>query len=196
MNRNLFLLGITFATTLAAQATTLTAVLTCDNDYEAYISTDDNVEGTLFMENLGAWNSVETGSTSLTAGVENYLHIRARNTGGPQMIIGQLTLSDADFAFDDNTQFNVSNTGDWRLSRTGWGLNNLTAIDFGPDGTSPWGNQVGIDNSARFIWSETAVNTDEHYWSIRLTPAVPEPATMSILALGAVAAIRRRKQSK
>ncbi len=195
MNRNLFLLGITFATTLAAQATTLTAVLTCDDDYEAYISTNDSVQGTLFMENFGIWNSIETGSTALTAGVENYLHIRARNNGGNQMIIGQLTLSDADFSFDNNTQFNVSNTTDWRLSRTGWGLNNLTAIDLGPDGTSPWGNQAGIDNSARFIWSETPFNTDDHYWSIRLTP-VPEPATMSVLALAAVAAIRRRKQSK
>ncbi len=77
-----------------------------------------------------------------------------------------------------------------------YGIGSFTScIDLGPDGTSPWGNQAGIDNSARIIWSETPFNTDDHYWSIRLTP-VPEPATMSVLALAAVAAIRRRTPSK
>jgi len=186
-------IGLSIIAFGAAEATTLTAVLTSDDDYEAYISTDDSVQGTLFMENSGVWNSIESGNTSLTDGVINYLHIRARNFSGPQMIIGQLTLSDAGFSFDNGTQFNVSNTTDWRLSRTGWGLNNLTAIDLGPDGTSPWGNQAGIDDSARFIWSETAPNSDDHYWSIRLTP-VPEPATLAILGASALLAARRRRR--
>ena len=189
------ILSLLAIASVGAQATTLTATITSDDAYEAYISTNDSVEGTQFLVSTGTWSSVETGSTALTAGVVNYLHIRSRNWSGPQMIIGQLSLSDADFAFDNNTQFNVTNITDWKLSRTGWGLNNLTAVDLGPDGLSPWGNQPGIDDSARFIWSEVAVNTDDHYWSIRLTP-VPEPATMSVLGLAAFAAWRRRRATR
>lgn len=195
INRTLAILGLSFATLAAAQATTLTAVLTCDDEYDAFISTDDGVEGTLFLESVGTWNSVETGMTALTDGVVNYLHIRARNWSGPQMLIGQLTLSDANFTFDNGTQFNVSNVSDWGLSRTGWGLNNLTPVDIGPDGTSPWGNQPGIDDSARMIWSEFTPNTDDHYFSIRMTP-VPEPLTMAAMALGIAALIGKRRRNR
>lgn len=189
----------------AAHATVLTGSLTADNDFVVYISTDDSIAGTAFGSN-SSWPSVTTHSTALTSGVTNYLHVFARDSGGPQMFIGQFSLSDSMFAFANGTQSLLTNTTDWSGNTTGFGQPYTALQDLGPDGTSPWGNRAGIDDAARYIWtqggSSCGINgNDCAYFSTRIdylegpTPQVPEPGTALLLGIAmlGLGANRRRK---
>ena len=91
------------ASVSTAQATTLSGNLTADNDFAAYISTDDSVLGTV-LTGGNDWTITNTLSQSLTAGVTNYLHIVALNQGGPDGFIGSFSLSDSLFKFANGTQ--------------------------------------------------------------------------------------------
>ncbi|MCE9557475.1 MAG: hypothetical protein K8R88_00845, partial [Armatimonadetes bacterium] len=67
-----------FGAALGAHATSLTLSMVADDYYEAYISTSDAVQGTQFSAQVNTWQfGTVTGSTALTAGMTNYLHIRA-----------------------------------------------------------------------------------------------------------------------
>jgi hypothetical protein len=189
----------------AANATILTGTMTADNDYTVYISTDDSTAGTAFGSD-GNWPSNITHSTSLTSGVTNYIHVFARDWGGPQMFIGEFGLSDSLFAFANGSQSLLTNTTDWSGNSTGFGSAYTALQDLGPDGTGPWGNRTGIDDNARYIWvqgsSQCGVNgNDCAYFSARIdyvggtTPQVPEPGTAALLgiALLGFAVNRRRK---
>lgn len=196
MNTRFPLFVLVVSASALSQATILTASLTADDEYEAYLSTDPNVTGTLFLQNSGTWHSVETGNVTLTAGVTNYLHVSARNWSGPSMFIGSLTLSDAEFEFAA-TGGQTSDTGDanWQLSLTGFNTDLGTPFVIGPNGTSPWGNVAsGIRPEADFIWNGVTTDAATRYFTVAITP-VPEPATMTLLALGAVAALKRKKKA-
>ncbi len=189
----LFLNIAVLATALSASyAGTLSVAMTVDDDYEAYISTDPNVQGTFFMEGQDSWNSVETATVNLTPGVKNYLHIRARDVfGNPQMLIGTFKLT-GDFRFANGTQSMDSNIFDMTLNKTGFGQPHITIKDLGANGTSPWGPLGnGISSNARFIWSED-FGPGDRYFAIPLNNVVPEPATALILG-GALVAFRRRR---
>jgi hypothetical protein len=180
-----------------ASATILNASITVDDDYEAYIATVDAAQGTLFMENTGTWQSVESGSVALTPGVVNYLHIQGRDVfGPPSMFIGSFSLSDGLFRFSNGLQTLDTNAVNWRLSRTGFGLNDLTPTDIGPNGSGAWGLVGGgVSPSARHIWSDTQGQQGvDHYFTTVLTP-VPEPGTLVLLAIGAALSVLRRKRN-
>ena len=123
----------------SASATSLSAILTSDNAFTAYVSTDDSVEGTEFASGHN-WPQQFTGSIELTPGVTNYLHIKAFNDGGPSMFIGSFTLSDSNARFANGTQSLVTNTTEWQGNLTGFGGAYTAPVDLGGDGTSPWGN--------------------------------------------------------
>lgn len=174
-----------------ALATTLTMVATADDYMDSYISTSDTAQGTQFQNKTTLWSTIDTVSTPLTAGVDNYLHIRARDAfGAPSMLIANLSLGDGLFKFDNGTQNLLSNAGDWKVSLTGFGTAYQTPTDLGGNGTLVWGNLSGL-STARHIWSTSSGGGGEHYFSVKIT-AVPEPATLLTLGLGALALRRRR----
>lgn len=198
-----------------AQATSISASMTVDNAFYAYISTDDSVRGTL----IGSGNNWPTTfgfSGALTSGVNNYLHIVAINYGGPGAFIGQFSLSDTAFKFANGTQSlltHATNTTDWRVryaSSNGtvaeqpWVMPNGTDTVFslGLDGTSPWGFRPGISDAAAFIWGSTAnslcATTGNHctvsFSTTIFADAVPAPVSLALVGLGLIGlgALRRR----
>lgn len=175
----------------ASFGTTLNLAMVADDTFEAYISTSDAVQGVLVTQQSGTWqNGTTTGSVVLTPNVTHYLHVRARDVfGAPSMLVGQLSLSDANFQFVNSTQSLLTNSTDWTLSLTGFGVNDLTPTVIGNNGTGPWGTQGSISLSAERIWSTQT--SGEHYFTTRID-AVPEPATLALLGLVAVAIRRRR----
>lgn len=178
-----------------AQATNLNITLTCDDAFEAFISTNDAVQGTSFLTDDNWWPTTETGSTALTTGVTNYLHIKGWDLfGAVSALIASVSLDDALFEFDNGLQNIDTDTTYWGMSTTGWGINDLTPTDLGANGTGPWGTIPGVNAAARFIWNGTGGTVGiDHYFSIKINP-VPEPATISALALGAAALLRRRRR--
>lgn len=178
----------------SASATTLTFTGVADDFFEAYISTNDSVEGTQFLAQTNTWQAgAVTGNVALTAGVTHYLHIRARDVfGAPSMLVGEASLSDAGFSFDNNTQGLLTNATDWKVSLTGFGSNYQTPAVVGQNGQNVWGTHAGISLNALRIWSTTSGGGGEHYFTARIN-AVPEPASMVALGLGALALVRRRR---
>lgn len=185
-----FAMGL--AAGVVAQATTLTFTGVADDFFEAYLSTNDTVQGTLICQQTNTWqNGGASGSISLVPNVTNYLHVQARDAfGAPSMFIGQASLSDAGFEFLNNTQTMLTNPNDWQLSLTGFGVNYFTPTDLGPNGTGAWGTQSNIDINARRLWSNQTAG--EHYFSIAIRP-VPEPFTLIGIAGLAFVAARKRK---
>lgn len=208
MNVNLKSAGaalIALALMPAAQATLLTGTMTADNLYTVYISTDDSIDGSAFGSN-SHWPTDSTHSTTLSAGVTHYLHVFAQDTGGPQMFIGEFSLSDSLYAFANGTQSLLTNTTDWQGNATGFGNADTGITDLGGDGTGPWGWRPSIDDAARYIWTTELAscpvyNNECAYFSTRIdylgngTPSVPEPATGALLGIAIVsfALTRRRK---
>jgi hypothetical protein len=121
---------------------------------------------------------------ALTPGVANYIHVLGTDDGPPAAFIGDFTLSDANFQFDNGSQFLVTDTTHWRASASGFGSGYVTPVSFGPNGTGPWGMRPFIDASAQFIWdSSPACGFCNRYFSTVISP-VPEPETYAIMMAG------------
>ncbi|MES2559229.1 MAG: HYR domain-containing protein [Bacteroidota bacterium] len=133
----------------------LTVKTTVDNQYWAYISTNDNVQGT-FVGSGNNWPTLTTYTANLVAGQTYYLHVLAEDIGGPEMMIGDFAVT-GDFKFINGAQTMSTTAANWKVSSTGWS-NYVAAQDVGPNGTSPWGNYPGVSAAARFIW-RTPLNT-------------------------------------
>lgn len=207
------LLLILVAPWSAAQATSINASMTVDNAFYAYVSTDDSVRGTLIGSGNN-WPSTFSFSSALTAGVTNYLHIAAINYGGPGAFIGQFSLSDTGFKFANGTQSLLTNSTDWRVR---WASNNGAVseqpwvmpngsdsiLNWGPDGTGPWGFRPGISDSAAFIWGNSANSTcsaNSGFCTVSFSTTIfansaPEPVSVALVGLGLIglSAMRRRK---
>ena len=167
------------------QATLLTAKTNVDNGYEIFISTDDGIQGTSFGSGAD-WPTTFTDSVELTDGVTNFLHIRAYDLGGPAMLLGEFTLSDTGFEFLNGGQSMLTGDAGLMVSKTGFGTDYAATTDLGINGTSPWGLRSGVDSAARFVWSADSENDNLVYFSAAIvsTAAVPEPASIALLALG------------
>lgn len=189
-----FVAGLTAILATAGYATSITVVGVADDFFTAYVSTSPTVQGTQFANQTGTWqNGTVTGTINLTPSVTNYINIVARDAfGAPSMFIGSLSLSDAQFQFNDASQFIVSDdNSNWTASIVGVGGTPTSITDIGPNGQGPWGNFGTLPSSARQIWTPGAVS-DIRYFQVAVTP-VPEPATMLAFAgLAAIAAKRRR----
>src|SRR4051812_45016417 len=108
------------AGSFTAQATTLSAGLTADNEFTAYLSTSDAALGSPLVTGT-YWGTEYYFNTTLVAGNTYYLHIVADNfgqpnnpPGNPDGFIGRFSLSDAGFQFANGTQTLVTDLLNWR----------------------------------------------------------------------------------
>lgn len=186
--------GLTAAMASASLATSVTIVGVADDTFTAFVSTSPTVAGTQFANQTNTWQSgTVTGTINLTPNVTNYVNISARDVfGAPSMFIASLSLSDAQFQFNDASQFIVTDdNSNWTASIVGFGGTPTSITDIGPNGQGPWGNFGTLPASARQIWTPGSVNATR-FFQVAVTP-VPEPATMLAFAgLAAIAAKRRR----
>ena len=171
-------------------ATTLSASMTVDNTFAAYVSTSATSVGAPFLSGAN-WPSTFVGSTTLTPLVDNYLHVRATDQGRPEMFIGRFTLSDANFEFVNATQTLHTVASDWTVSHTGFGVTPVAPLDIGPNGMSPWGNFPAMTSNARFLWHPTYQSTVYFTATIRAL-VVPEPTVLGLLAGTGLMMLRRR----
>jgi len=181
-----------------AQATTLSGNLTADNLFDAYISTNDSVLGTLITSGTNWPTTVSFGGQGLTAGVTNYLHIVATDQGKPDMFIGSFSLSDGLFKFANGTQNLLTNVADWRSDTGGvpWFAPTGTPVDLGPNGTGPWGT-FPLMTGADFIWASG--DPTQSFFSTAITPVAaqtPIPGSLPLFAagLGGLGLLARRKR--
>ncbi|MBX3111369.1 MAG: PEP-CTERM sorting domain-containing protein [Fimbriimonadaceae bacterium] len=199
--RNILLIAAAVSIAAVSSATTLTLRANADDFLTAYLSTDDSVAGTAFLtKEDSTW---QTGpvqqSVTLVDGVTNYLHIRARDSfGAPSMLVGEASIDNNDFWFGNLTQNLLTNTTDWTASLTGFGVNDLSPVDVGANGSGPWGatGGAGIDAAARLIWTtplgQQPGGDTGYYTAVIHTDAVPEP--VSLLGLAAAGFLARRRR--
>lgn len=154
----------------AAIADSLSVVMTVDDAFEAYISTDPAAQGSHFLSSPGQWYTNGVATVALNPGVVNYLQVKGRDLyGNPQMFIGQFTINGSNFRFENQTNYLLTNTTNWLMTVDGFGGTPETIRDIGPNGTGPWGMRTGIDPAARFIWTQ-AFSTGNRYFTARIVP--------------------------
>ncbi len=130
----------------------LNGKLNVDNFFHAYIATSDATLGTEIASgsNFTVTNSLTP--TNLVPGTTYYLHIAGGDVGGPQMFIGDFTVS-GNFEFANGQQKISTNTTDWHASATGFGGTFISPTSYGTNtGNATWGTFTGLSSGAQFIW--------------------------------------------
>lgn len=207
--RKLFVVGIMslacwgLLAPAGAQAGTVDAVITADNAFNYFLG-DGTGSNLRFIGGRNDWpNPLSFTGTVCQGG--DYIYVAAWDQGGPQMFIGQYTLSSGGTL--------LTNTSDWLSYKStnnqpsGAGPIATTQIqgdiaaatwaapaDLGPDGTGPWGNFGSIDNNARFIWHDGWIEgvDDTKYVLFRSKDVVctaaptPIPAALPLFGTGLV----------
>lgn len=202
-------LGLLVAGATSASATTVTARINVDNGFDIFLTTDPGVPGA----SLGSaenWRVTSSFTFALTPGVTNYLLIEAYDLGGPQAMLGEFSLSDALFRFDNDGQYMLTGDAGVTVNTTGFGDPFGATVDLGANGGAglPWTNAnggsaiAGMPLSAEWVWAPGGNVSDLPpgapreftYFSIAITP-IPGPfgAALLVSALGVAAAVRRRR---
>lgn len=174
------------------QFVTLNATMTVDNVFSASVSTSPTGQGAVFLSGAN-WPTTFVGSTMINAPGVYYLHVVGQDQGGPEMFIGEFSLVGSggwSGTFLSNAAASViTNTSDWAVSSTGFGVSTVAPTDLGPNGTGPWGNFGAISSSARFIWHPSASSFAYFTTKFEVVPVPGTAAAMLMLPL----ALRRRR---
>jgi len=154
----------------------LTGNLNVDNAFEAYISTDNSVQGTLLTSGTD-WPTTYTLASSLTAGQDYYLHIKATDYGVIAGFLGEFKIGGSDHTFSNGQTTLNTNTSDWSVSTTGWeNYQSVTAYGVNGDSPSPWNRIMSdISATAQWIWSSNNPADNINYFSARIVTSTIHP---------------------
>ena len=206
MKKSLLAAAIAATTVLfaaPASATLLTGKLNVDDQFQAYFSTNNGVQGNLIASG-NAWETTYSLSQALTAGQSGFLHIQAHNGGGPGGFLGAFSLSDSNFKFANGTQSLLTGDSAWTYNTSGWTSNQwFTPVNEGAEGVAPW-HAISALASANpsWIWNYVSNNsgdTNTLYFSAQVISNtagnVPEPASLALFGLGiaGIAVMRKRR---
>lgn len=200
----LLILALTFGT---AHAGLIEGSFITDNHQWVSLTTDDGKKGKPVHNSAGSnWNETTSFSAELEDGVDYFLHIKVRDTGGIASLIGNLSLGEG-HSFTDGTDYKVTDDT-WQVSDTGWD-DYFDATEHGSTtDDNPWSYAVPmdysmIDQDAKWIWTDDAWNQNVAFFSIAIIanpPAgpveVPEPGTIFLLAFGVLAILVLRTSTK
>jgi len=145
----------------------LSGNLNVDNQFDAYLSIDDNVQGT-FLGSGSNWQISEAISSGLNEGQDYYLHIHARDIGGAAGFLGEFSLTGSSHTFENGSASLLTNGSDWRVSTSGWS-SYQSASTYGANGVTPWGNRSGVDSSAQWIWSSDNWAHNTNYFTTKIS---------------------------
>jgi len=182
----------------SASATVLSSTISMDNGFVAYISTSDNAVGTMFSSG-NDWPTSITGSTTLAAGTDYYLHIHGYDQGWVAGFLGSFSLSGSDHSFSNSLTTLLTDATNWKANRTGFSDPYTAVSTWGTNSVGPWGTRGGIDASATWIWSGDNDTNDNAYFSTKISAnhAVPEPTSIGLLGIAlaglGLAQARKRK---
>ena len=178
----------------------LSGLVTADNRYELFLSTDDAVTGASIFRGDDRWESAETIGLLIPTGQQFYLHVMATNTDPPGWggFIAHLELPENYIFVETGT--NILETSDllWLVNNTGFGDPMVPAVSLGGYGVGPWGQNCNPDfpASAQWIWLGQSVPDAVLYFSVPITvKMIPEPASCLLLAAGILGLGWRRKRS-
>jgi MSHA biogenesis protein MshQ len=157
----------------AASATELSGTINVDNYFDAYISTDDSVQGALLGSGT-EWTTTYAIASTLNPGQDYFLHIRGIDEGGRAGFLGDFELSGTDHKFANGLASLSTNVADWVVSTSGWSAYQ-PASAFGANGVSPWGNRASTASSAQWIWSSNNDADNAVYFSTRIVAQIARP---------------------
>jgi len=169
---------------------TLNAAANVDNQFVAYVSTSPTVAGTGFLSG-DTWGVTYTGTYVFPSGGTYYLHVMATDTGRPEMFLGTFSLSnDGGSTFGNGATTLLSNSTDWVVSNTGFGVATIAPLDLGGNGAGPWGFFPGQSPQARYVWAPEYTST---VYFTAVINVVPGPGAGGVLGLAGLALVRRRR---
>ena len=184
--------GATMPDSADASLATLTAVMTADNEFNAFIGLDPSVPGQEFMSNNVPWTwmNATTGRYDFVTGGTYYLHVRAHDVDGgiAAMFLASLSLSSGAAQFLNGSLTLHTDLAHWRVSAPALGQNSSAPVSFGANGSAPWGLIAGISTQAQHIWSAGTVGD---VWFTTEIQVLPAPSAMILLAIAPLSARRR-----
>jgi len=197
---NIFLLSTFFFCTTGFGATSITANMTVDDNFDLYLSTDDTQVGTYVGSGsivLDSWTTASTFTFNLTPGITNYIHIVGWDIYRTKAaLLGEFSLSDSSFFFDNGTQNLLTDSTNWNISDVGFGQSYYAPDAIALNDGSNWPVISGISSNAYWIWSNQGLDLypAQRYFSTQITP-IPVPSGIILGGIGAGFAgwLRRRR---